>query len=192
MKIGSHNSWSYATPKQWWAKLIKFTAKCQRVDIKTQYYCYNARMFDFRIRFDNDGIIQIVHSNVIYNISPGTYYDVLLFLNKQKDVTIRVVLDIRHKKDYNNRQIDRFVYECNWLENTFKDIKFTCGECIFNKAVLYNFNNIESCEEKYASVCTPKLIDDWYPKWYAKRKNHINIQNGTDKEFLMIDFVDIT
>ena len=35
MILGSHNSWTYLSPKKWWMKALAFTAKCQKYDIKT-------------------------------------------------------------------------------------------------------------------------------------------------------------
>ena len=38
---------------------------------------------------------------------------------------------------------------------------------------------------------TGTYLDDLYPKAYAKKNNRINLLNGTEKEYLMIDFVEI-
>ena len=35
----------------------------------------------------------------------------------------------------------------------------------------------------------PRIIDDWYPRIYAKLNNKRNIKLGTDKDILLIDFV---
>ena len=53
MNIGTHNSLTYLTPKKWWQKLIKFTAKCQEVDYEKQYEL-GARVFDIRLWYDDD------------------------------------------------------------------------------------------------------------------------------------------
>ena len=65
MILGSHNSWSYLTPIKILHKLIAFTARCQRVDIKTQYEKYGVRCFDLRIRFINN-VPCVVHNFIVY------------------------------------------------------------------------------------------------------------------------------
>ena len=65
---------------------------------------------------------------------------------------------------------------------------------------LYKFKNEEpSMTDKYSSCNTNEpgkpqtgtYLDDLYPKSYAKKNNRTNLLNGTDKEYLMIDFVEI-
>ena len=38
-------------------KPFRFMARCQDVDIKTQYEKYNVRYFDLRINFDTGGFV---------------------------------------------------------------------------------------------------------------------------------------
>ena len=40
-------------------------------------------------------------------------------------------------------------------------------------------------------MCPPKIIDDWIPVLYAKLKNRKIRKEGTDKDILLIDFVDL-
>ena len=67
MILGSHNSWTYLTPKKWWMKLISFTAKCQDYHIYDQYYRYGVRCFDLRVRFNSDGKAIISHGIIEYD-----------------------------------------------------------------------------------------------------------------------------
>lgn len=189
MKIASHNSWSYLTLKTWWMKLIRFAARCQDVSVYEQYDL-GVRGFDLRVRFDEHNQPQLVHGCVVYK-SAVSICEYLYDLNCKKDVYIRVILDVRTKKQYTVRQIDNFKDFCSAIEDMFPNIKFYCGDCLYNHINLYDFKNHPTCEELYSSVCPPKLIDDWYPRWYAKRNNKKNIEKGTDKDFLMIDFVNI-
>lgn len=191
MKLASHNSWSYATPKKWWMKLLRFTARCQDVDIKTQYEQYNVRMFDLRLRFDKDKTRKIVHGCIVYDLDISDYYDTLNYINNKKDCIVRVVLDIRTKKQNTPYQAERFYKECDWLKAIFPNIKFTSGQNLLTKEVIYDFGNTENCIERYSSVCPPNIIDDWYPRFYAKLHNHDNIITYANAEYLMIDFVNI-
>jgi len=45
--------------------------------------------------------------------------------------------------------------------------------------------------EEYASVSNPRYIDDWIPILYAWWHNEIARSQETNKEILLIDFVDI-
>ena len=53
--LGSHNTMSYLTPRNWFYKLIAFTAKCQSKSIQEQYEKYDVRLFDLRFRFNKKG-----------------------------------------------------------------------------------------------------------------------------------------
>jgi hypothetical protein len=48
-----------------------------------------------------------------------------------------------------------------------------------------------TCEENYSSVMPPKWLDDWFPWLYAKLNNRKILSKGTDKDILLIDFVNI-
>lgn len=187
--LGSHNSWSYLTPKKWWMKLIKFTGKCQDVNVRDQFDIYNVRFYDLRIRFDFVTPI-VCHGAVVYDISFNELLDDLNWLNnKREKVYIRITLDTRGSNVDKEEQELLFKRLCERLSNKYVNINFTCGENIVTKEVLYKFNPEPSCEEKYSSVCSPKLIDDWYPRLFAKKNNKKLLSKGTDREVLLIDFV---
>lgn len=188
MVLGSHNAWSFAKPKKWWAKLIRFTAKCQQYNIQDQYEKFGSRCFDLRIKFNSGGIPSVVHGPIEYNVD---LFEDLEYINNKGDCSIRVVLDIRNSKVDVAEQQNLFIRFCKDIEQHFTNIKFFCGENIVTKEVIYDFGNSVSCEELYASVTYPKLIDDWFPWIYAKLHNKKNISKGTDREVLLIDFVNI-
>ena len=190
MQIASHNSWSYLPPKKWWMKLLSFTAKCQDVDIMTQYKDYNVRCFDLRVRFDSKGRVQIVHGMIVYDIELIDFFYQLTLLNLHKDVYIRVILDVRTKSQYTYNQIVNFRNFCADLEDRFKDIKFYCGQSLYKRVVEYEFKcKGVTCVEKYASVQQPKIIDDWYPRLYAAIVNQTLNKYDDNAQFLMVDFV---
>ena len=190
MQLASHNSWSYLKPKKWWMKALAFTAKCQAVPIKEQYEQYGVRCFDLRVKFDG-GVPVVVHNIIEYELSEHELADTLYWLDAKGDVYVRVLLDIRNEKGYTAEQRGMFVDFCYDIERAFKKIKFWCGRTLYDWSVLYEFKNNPSCEEKYSSVCPPKIIDDWWPYLFAKKNNKRILQEGTDKDFLMIDFVNI-
>ncbi len=190
MIIGSHNSWSYLPPKKFWMKLIKFTAKCQSLNIKEQYKL-GVRCFDLRVRFNKDKIAKIYHGIIEYNYSPIELYEDLSWLNKQSDkVYIRILHEIRNKKNYTIDSINSFIDFIELVKFRFPKLIFWCGRNLYNWEKDYDFGEDPTCDEKYASVCSPKLIDDWIPWWFAFRNNKKIVKEGTDKDILLIDFVE--
>jgi hypothetical protein len=188
MKLASHNSWSYLPPKKWWMKLIGFTAKCQDADIEEQYEKYGVRCFDLRISFNGD-ILQVNHGPIVYDITPQQLFTHLRYLSNKGDVAVRLLLDVRSKEDYTQHQVEQFRYWCGILVEVYKNIHFWCGRNLYNWNVEYDFGPEPVYMERYASVCAPKIIDDWYPRWYARKHTKELYETGTDAEYLMLDFV---
>ena len=193
MILGSHNSWSYLPPRRWWMKPIGFMAKCQRVDIRTQYERYGVRCFDLRVRFNKYGQGIVVHGIVEYCFTASKIYEDLAWLDSKGDCYVRVIHEVRTVKQYKNRQRNLFRHFCERLEDEYKNIRFWCGRELFCWGYDYHFPGYDepTCEERYASVCPPKLVDDWWPWLFAKTHNRLALAAGTKKDVLLIDFVDI-
>ena len=190
--LGSHNSWSYANPKRWWLRPFKFMAKCQSEDIKGQYFNYAVRCFDLRIRFDKNDKPVVAHGGMVYNISEDNLMSDLEFLNNRVNPPyIRILHEVRRKKDYTKKEIKLFREFCDMLVHKFPKLKFWCGRNLYNWEVDFAFDENPTCEEKYSSVCPPKILDDWFPYLFAKMNNHKIKAQGTDKDILLIDFVNI-
>ena len=193
MILGSHNSWSYLPPRKWWMRPIAFTAKCQRVDIRTQYEKYGVRCFDLRVRFNKYGLGIVAHGIVEYCFTASKIYEDLAWLDTKGDCYVRVVHEVRSAKQYKNRQRNLFRHFCERLEDEYKNIRFWCGRDLYCWGYDYHFPGYDepTCEERYASVCKPKLIDDWWPWIFARLHNRDILAAGTKKDILLIDFVDI-
>ena len=189
MKLASHNSWSYLKPLKWWMRPFRFMSRCQDVDIKTQYEEYGVRCFDLRLHFTNAGEMRVNHSYMNYAIKDEELFEQMEWLDKKKDVAVRILLDIRNKIDYTDLQISMFKLLCSVLENKYTHIKFWCGRNLYNWNVEYAFSYEPTCAEKYSSVCKPALIDDWYPRWFAKKHTKELYKKGSSADFLMLDFV---
>lgn len=186
MILGSHNSWSYLPPKKWYMKPFRFTARCQDWDIKTQYE-HGVRCFDLRLQYDKD-TLHVVHGSMIYKITCAELLKDLEWLNKQGDVYVRVLHDSRTKKLHNERAVKNFQNDCAAFEQLYPNIKFWCGKNLYNWTNDYEFKNNPSCAEYYSSVVLPK-IDDLYPRCYAKKNTKVIYEKGTDKDILLLDFV---
>lgn len=188
MKLGSHNSWSYLTPKKWWKRPFAFLARCQDDDIQAQYLLHGVRCFDLHLKFKGIDPI-VVHNKMEYKITEQELLEQIKWLDNKGDVAIRVLLDVRTKKAYTPEQVEQFINYCALLEKYLINIKFWCGRNLYNYNVNYEFAYKPTCEEVYSSVCTPMFIDDWYPRHFAKYHNHDIITAGTSKDYLLIDFV---
>ena len=188
--LGSHNSWSYMPVRRWWMRPIAFMARCQRVDIRKQYEM-GVRCFDLRIRSGRDGELLVAHGCVTYEIGLFQLDVWLSWLNRKGDVMVRIIHEVRNRKQYTERARVLFADSCDYFVHKYQSIRFWCGRNLYNWQRDYDFINDPTCEEKYASVCSPKWIDDWWPLRFAKLYNHEIRERGTDKDVLLIDFVDI-
>lgn len=189
MIVGSHNSWSYLPSKKWWMTPFKFMAKCQDLNIIEQYKI-GVRCFDLRVRFNKKGAFVLGHGFMQYDISLDELLEDLKWLNSKEDtVYIRILHEVRNKHQYTTSSIAKFKYLCTGLVTAYPNLIFWCGRNLYNWEIDYSFSCNPSCEEKYSSVRSPKLIDDWYPRWFAKKNNIDILYKGTDKDILLIDFV---
>ena len=193
MVIGSHNSWSYLRPRRWWMRLIAFAARCQRVDIREQYLKYGVRCFDLRVRLDEFGRLVVAHGPVIYTL---TIYKVCLdldWLNGKGDCYVRVLHEARTKSQYTEKSINWFGYFCHAIEESYPGIKFWCGLNLYDWKVDYQFKGDDpTCEETYGSVVPgKKWLYGWWPWLYAVTHNKAIKAKGTDKDILLIDYVDV-
>lgn len=191
--IGSHNSWSYLKPTKWWMRLFAFTAKCQTYDIKTQYNDYGVRMFDLRIRFDEDGSPIICHGLMEYKYDITDLYSDLNWLDSQEDVTIRYLLELRgnycNTEEWQREQFIKFYENAKFL---YRKLNWAEGRDLpdFDR-LIFDIPEV-NIVEKYSSVCPPKIIDDWWPWLYAKLHNKKNKEKyKNDNCYLLIDYVNI-
>jgi hypothetical protein len=191
MILGSHNSWSYLKPKKWWMKAIAFTAKCQQKSIGQQYNDYGVRCFDLRLRFTNKRHLVVAHGLIEYSITPEQLLDQLSMLNSLGNVCVRVLHEMRKGMSCSLDEILSFQNFCDYIVGIYPNIKFFGGDSSGDGTQHYHFENTYSCEGKHASVTPPKLLDDWLPKVYAKLHNRDSYHEGTSKDILFLDFVDI-
>ena len=187
MILGSHNSWSYLPIKQWWLKPFSFIGRCQNLSIEKQYN-KGVRCFDLRVRF-NKSKIKVCHGYFQYDTDRDELYYDLEWLNSKKDVLVRVIHEVRNKKQYTNYSFISFNNFCNYISVKYQNIRFWCGRNVYNWNIDYKFTFEPSCEEKYSSVCKPKIIDDWWPWLFAKLNNKRILEEKTDKDILLIDFI---
>ena len=188
--LGSHNSWSYLPPLHWWMWPFKFMAKCQSKTIKEQYEL-GVRCFDLRVLFDKYGVVYVAHGFMKYDIDFSELNENLKWLNDKGDCYVRLIHEVRRKSQYTPNAVDYFRQFCEYVKTKYLCIYFWCGRNLYNWEFDYHFSPKPSCHEDYSSVSKPKLIDDWWPWLYSKLNNKKILAKGTDKEILLIDFVNI-
>lgn len=186
--LGSHNSWSYLPVRKWWMKPIRFMARCQRVDIRRQYEL-GVRCFDLRVRFKN-GLLTFAHGIVEYNHQRRDWMTDMEWLNQQGDVYVRVIHEVRNRKQSEESLKSVFRLFCDFTSWSYPNIRFWCGRNLYTWEKDFDFGDDPECEERYASVTPPKLLA-WWPWLYARIKNKDILKDGTKKEILLIDFVDL-
>lgn len=201
MRLSSHNTFTYLTPRKWWGRLLAFTARCQRMDFNRQLDL-GAQMFDLRIRFDKYGNPVVCHGLIEYEDWSWLYVvDSILQLddksrNSDNPYYMRVVLETKRPTETDK---DRFREFCKALVGLHKNIVFFGGNDRSDwgcKNPVYDFGvPLPDIDEKHASTTAlfrrfPRL-DDLCPILYARLFNHRNIERGTTHEWLMIDYVDI-
>ena len=190
MKIGSHNSVSYAKPKKWWMFPFRFMAKCQSKSIKEQYEEYGVRLFDLRIKFNKNGKASFAHGLIEYDIKID---DVLNYLNALDPIPVRILLE--NKEGEFEKEFKQW---CKETKKQYPKIKFFGGRNKYSWKEIYKFKyKGPEYLDKYSSnntkgkKVTGTYLDDWWPWLYAKLNNKKNITKGTEKEYILIDFIEI-
>ena len=187
-KLGTHNSMSYLKPLQWWHKPFHFISKCQNVSIADQYDKYNARYFDLRVKQKN-GQWYFAHGKTLF-FEPGVTIDtVCRYLNLKEDVVIRLVLE-ETKRSF-MKEVE-FKDLCERLVNTYTNITFIGFNTKADWEQLYYYENMPYINyHETCSSTTGNILDDWFPYLYAKTFNKNNYAQGTDSEYLVLDFINI-
>ena len=143
MNIGTHNSLTYLTPKTWWGKLIKFTARCQSIDYEKQYEL-GARVFDIRLWYNDTMDVEVRHGRIAYDHSYRILHKMLEYLDEKGDCYVRILCEedsfAKHDPLAVNKEHE-FVEDCEFYESRYKNIKFFGGNRKYDWKVLYNFKN---------------------------------------------------
>ena len=202
MKLTTHNTMSYQKPKQLWAKIIPFVARCQSVDYIKQYEL-GAIGFDLRIFWDKNGNLEFRHGIVSY--PADNIWEVLDFI-RDHNLYVRILFELR---SYNKKHIknidelkDKFREFCKEIEDKYPTVKFYGGCATCDWEQLYVFKNDEHIPEigLYSSNTSLfkssnkflSVIDDLCPWIYAKLMNRKNMEKYKDSEqYISVDFINI-
>lgn len=191
--LGSHNSWTCYGFKGL-GKLLTPWASCQHLSIEEQY-AEGVRVFDMRVAFYKNGVI-LVHNKLKINVSAKQITETLNWLNKQGDVFVRVILDIRNKPKNADKLVTRFKIFLRHLESRFRGIRF------YEQRVFWDWNNPLCAEisqskqvEKHVSVSSKAALLVLGPELWAVEHNStfrfmFNNFITDDNKILWLDFVE--
>lgn len=203
MIIGSHNSMSYCKAKNKWLRPFTWMARCQKVDLNTQFYKYGVRYFDLRVHFTKGGRPEFRHGEMVW---AAMVYSTIQELDQyagtvNEPVYVRIILEQNMKSDDQVYQDKMFYMFCNDIQKWYDRLIFVGGRRKYDWELLYDFHTEEpTLDDKYSSTTNPfggkknsiwAKIDDIWPWLYAKIHNKKNYKNGTDKDVLFLDFVNI-
>lgn len=207
MKLGSHNTMTYLSPKFFWQRLLPFIGRCQSVDYKVQH-SLGAVGYDLRLFWDSDGQLEYRHGFLRFS---ADNIDEVLSYAESNNIIVRVLLEVRSYNKLLISNIDelrsRFKAYCSEIEEKYPSILFFGGQESGSGEKLYTFKSDTgdlAIEELHSSVTSLfksnnkflRMIDDLFPIIYSLIKNEKNIrayQNNKDKEntYLYVDYIEL-
>lgn len=183
--LASHNTMTYLPVKQWYLKPFGFMAKCQSKTIFEQYDL-GVRCFDIRIRY-NENVPEFAHGLITYkenvNAILKAFHDYI-----KESVTLRIILETNKEdkvQEYN------FYCFCRYIATAFSKFNGCGGYRKYDWKPMFYFTYSEPTFDQKVSSMTWKKIDDWFPYLYARLMNKRNVRKGTNKDWLMLDFIHI-
>lgn len=201
--IGSHNTMSYQPPRKWWGKLLRFTAKCQSATLEDQFFKYNCRLFDFRVRFSENGDLVFAHGLIEFHGHVKTFIKCLdaMAEHVNEPVYARISLESNSPMKDQDLQEEHFCYFCEDIQKECPHIIFFGGRRKYDWAKVYEFYTVEpEIEDKYSSTTDffggkrdsfRAKLDDLWPWLYARTHNKKNRKKSTTNGYLFLDFVNI-
>lgn len=189
-KIGSHDTMSYLKPKAWYLQPFHFVAKCQNKTIEEQFDNYGIRLFDLRVRYNKKTQEwEFAHGAMVFK--GRTPDEILSYLNnKNEKVYIRVLLEYnRPPKDINLISTLFGLLMAKW-HSTYTNLTFFEFRRKYDWLKLWSYEGEPAVSMYQATSSTTwKILDDWWPWLYAKTHNKDNKAQGTDKTYLLMDYI---
>lgn len=191
-KLASHDTFTYLKPSNFLGKILKCSAQCQDKDIYKQIVDSKARMIDIRVRFDKSDEPYIAHGVVEYKTSEG-FWNLFnqvafasLYIDKEEELWCRVMFEKKNPTDKDRKLFKEF---CEKLKHDYDCIKFFGGMNRYDWGdVMYDFGYGTMSDKIDEQISSVQGIGIWPWAW-AKLNNKRILEEGTTKEFLMIDFL---
>lgn len=170
--IGSHDSYTYLSPKKKFFKLFSFLWRTQNKSIYEQIQL-GVEYFDIRVKYEN-GIWRLCHGLVDFN---STFTSLEEILKEFKDYKVRLILEKGSEEEF-IKEINsiKYKYEClsfscikkGWKVLVNKDpkmIDYSYVPFLSNLSFWQNikrmkwFNTIKRWAKKSNPIITKELID---------------------------------
>lgn len=177
--LGSHNSFTYLPPKNWWRIIFAPWAKCQSKDIAQQVRS-GVRYFDIRCRYVN-GEFYVSHGPYIVNLKVR---DAIALIDSSANCNIyRLILEY-NKQPKNHTEIeDKFRKLVQKYSNS--DTELDCA--IIKYSWWYVKGSRFTFCDYYSSVKIPKWKQIFItPKLWRKKHKELPQYN---EDVLLTDFV---
>lgn len=198
-KLASHDSMTYLKPKKWWQRLGNFLAKCQSKTIVEQLE-YGVSMFDLRIRSCGDSLI-FAHGLAEYGADVFEVLNALDFGSRARSISdtnydkisVRLLLEEAYDDDSDTNEV-AFIKFCKLCEEQYPNLEFCGAYRKWDWKQIYKFNSNlteDDIDQNHSSFVSSKGKRTWcfIPWLYAKLNNKKILKKGTDKKYLMIDFI---
>ena len=187
--IGSHDTMTYLRPAKWWMRIFHFMAQCQDYSIQKQYEDYGVKMFDIRLKYlPKEDKWVFAHGSIYFD---KDIYEVFDYLNSRgESIYVRMLLEYNRKPKNEEAIISKYITLCRSLRKTSKNLKFFEFRMKYNWEPLFKYKGMITpniCQR--VSSTTGKIIDDWFPRLYAWMFNKDIVNQGTNADWLLIDFI---
>lgn len=187
--IGSHDTMSYAKPKAWYLRPFHFMAKCQSANIVEQYNKHGVRLFDLRVKW-SEKEDKWVFAHGLMEFDTPDLDDVLKWINGKGDCYVRLVLEYNRPPKQIMLISIRFTNLCRRLVEQYSNIQFFEFTRKYDWAKLYHSDKEPQIDMYQAtSSTTGKILDDLWPWLYAWCFNKDNLIQGTDHQYMLMDFI---
>lgn len=195
--IGSHNTFSYLSPKGIWNKILTPWHKCQDVNIYSQY-ALGMRYFDIRVVFNEyDFNFSLVHNHVVYKKNAKDFLiTILKNLNRYSSIEdpiyIRIIVDIRNKPCRIEAEYQR---KCLYL--LMSKIDDFSNIVIDDVRLYWDWHNPIISSKLGIKEFHVSVSGKWYQyllgtKWFAKHFNKEYKNNtNTNSNVHLMDFINI-
>ena len=190
-RFASHDTMTYLKPKSIWLRPFHFMAKTQKYDYKEQYEKYNARMFDIRIKYNTKlDIWEFAHGSMTFKFD-GEIEQIFEYFNSCTDnVYLRMVLEYNRPVKNIEEITEKYIAYCDELKNKYANIIFFEYRRKYDWKQVYKYEGMPYPTFYQAiSSMTGSKCDDLWPWLYARTHNKDNVEQWTDKEWLMLDFI---
>lgn len=186
MKIGSHNSMTYAEPVHGYFKLFRWAYRCQKLDIIHQLKA-NVRTFDIRVRQNKTGLWVFAHG--VVEFKPDVF-EILDILNTY-ECRVRLIWEIDEF-----HESKPFIDFCKKIEEMYPNIAFFEGRSKYDWVCVYNFN---LNKDGNPSLDTDQFVGSmmsWWGKFmpivwhYFNKEKSRNLAKTSNKSVVLLDFIE--